>query len=98
MFMAVAVHLSGHQQSPGVETAFTDDVSPRGARVISVRHWRIDDRLNIALLPGDFRAQARVAYCHPLQNEGYAVVLEFLDPVGRWVLNPASVPANNLQG
>jgi PilZ domain len=98
MSMSVAVHLSGHQQSPGVETAFTENVSSRGARVISTRRSQTEDRLNIALLPGDFRANARVAYCHPLQDEGYAVGLEFLEPVGRWVLNRASVPGNNLQG
>jgi len=98
MSMSVAVHLSGHQQHPGVETAFTENVSSRGARVISARRWQTEDRLNIALLPGDFRAHARVAYCHPLQDEGYAVGLEFLEPVGRWVLNPASVPGNNLHG
>ena len=98
MSMSVAVHLSGHHQNPGVETAFTENVSSRGARVISARRWQTEDRLNIALLPGDFRAHARVAYCHPLQDEGYAVGLEFLEPVGRWVLNPASVPGNNLHG
>ena len=98
MSMSVAVHLSGHHQNPGVETAFTENVSSRGARVISARRWQTEDRLNIALLPGDFRANARVAYCHPMQDEGYAVGLEFLEPVGRWVLNPASVPGNNLHG
>ena len=98
MPMSVAVHLSGHQQIPGVETAFTENVSSRGARVISERRWRTEGRLNIALLPGDFRANARVAYCHPLQDEGFAVGLEFLEPVGRWVLHPVSVPGNNLHG
>lgn len=98
MNMSLAVHLSGHRELPGVETAFTENVSSRGARVISARRWQPEDRLNIALLPGDFRAHARVAYCQPLPDEGYAVGLEFLEPVGRWVLNPASVPENNLQG
>jgi hypothetical protein len=96
--MAVAVHLSGHQQIPGVETTFTENVSVRGARVLSVRRWQIGDRLAIALLPGDFRANARVAYCQPSKGEGFAIGLEFLEPSGRWVLNSARGSENNLHG
>ncbi len=96
--MAVAVHLSGHQQIPGVETTFTENVSLRGARVLSARRWKIDDRLAIALLPGDFRANARVAYCHPSKSEGFAIGLEFLEPSGRWVLGPVRGSENNLHG
>ncbi len=87
--MTVAVHLSGHRHMPGVETAFTENVSMRGARVVSVRHWHIDEHLSLALLPGDFRAKARVAYCHPLKGEGFALGVEFLEPSGRWVVSPA---------
>ncbi|HEY1865972.1 MAG TPA: PilZ domain-containing protein [Candidatus Acidoferrales bacterium] len=96
--MAVAVHLSGHEQIPGVETTFTQNVSSRGARVVYSRRWQAGDRLAIALLPGDFRANARVAYCMPINGEGFAIGLEFLEPVGRWVLSPARGSENNLHG
>ncbi len=84
--MAVAVQISGHVQLPGVEKTFTDNVSSRGARVVTVRRWQIGDRLLLASGPGDFRATARVAYCQALRGEGFAIGLEFLEPAGRWVV------------
>ena len=97
--MAVAVHLSGHQQIPGVETTFTENVSAaRRACSHPPADGRSDDRLAIALLPGDFRANARVAYCHPSKGEGFAIGLEFLEPSGRWVLGPVRGSENNLHG
>jgi hypothetical protein len=86
--MEVAVQLSGNQHTPGVETTFTQDVSSRGARVVTVRRWQPNDRVVIASLPGDFRATARVAYCQPLRGVGFAIGLEFLEPDGRWVISP----------
>ncbi len=85
--MEVAVQLSGNRQAPGVEMTFTEDVSSRGARVVTVRRWQPNDRVLIASLPGDFRATARVAYCQPRRGEGFAIGLEFLEPAGRWVVN-----------
>jgi hypothetical protein len=96
--MAVAVHISGHRAVPGVETTFTENVSTRGARVLSVRRWNINDHLSFESLPGDFRAKARVAYCVRLRDDGYAVGVEFLEPVGHWVLGPLTSLGNNLHG
>ena len=86
ILMTVAVHISGHERAPGVEKAFTDNVSSRGARVSSIRRWRPNETLEIESLPGDFRAVARVTYCQP-QSEGFVIGLEFLEPYGRWVGN-----------
>ena len=96
--MSLAVQLSGTLKSPGEETVFTENVSMRGARVVSIRRWQAEDRVNIKLLPGDFRAVARVAYCQRVRGEGFAVGLEFLEPQGRWVLNPVAGSENNLHG
>src|ERR1700731_2231218 len=95
--MAVAVHISGHERSPGVETTFTENVSSRGARVRSIRRGRANETLEIKSLPGDFRALARVAYCQP-QSEGFVIGLEFLEPTGRWVVNAPAVSGKPLQG
>jgi hypothetical protein len=96
--MAIAVHISGHQEVPGVETTFTENVSARGARVLSIRRWNRNDHLSFESLPGNFRAKARVAYCERLRDDGYAVGLEFLEPAGHWVLGPLSASGNNLHG
>ncbi len=84
----MAVQISGNERVPGVETTFTENVSSRGARVMTVRRWLPNDRLTIASLPGDFRATARVAYCQPLRGSGFAIGLEFLEPAGQWVVDP----------
>ena len=89
--MEVGVHISGHPAQPGTEATFTENVSPRGARVLTVRRWKPNDRLTIATPTGTFRALARVAYCQLVPEEGFAVGLEFLEPDGKWVV--ADAPA-----
>jgi hypothetical protein len=95
--MAVAVHISRLGRTPAVETTFTENVSSRGARVSSMRRWRRNETLEIESLPGNFRALARVAYCHP-QSEGFVIGLEFLEPSGRWVINTPVYSGKPLQG
>ena len=97
ILMTVAVHISGHELAPGVETAFTENVSSRGARVSSIRRWRPNETLEIESLPGDFRSVARVTHCQP-QSEGFVVGLEFLEPSGRWVINAPVGSGKPLQG
>ena len=95
--MTVAVHISGQQPASSVETTFTEDVSSRGARVPSVRRWRLNEMLQFESLPGDFRTLARVAYCQP-HREGYVIGLEFLEPSGRWVVSAPVGSGKPLQG
>ena len=84
--MEVPVILDGHRKMPGTESTFTENVSARGARVVSMRRWEQGERLNFASRTGEFRSSARVAYCHALHGEGFAVGVEFLEATGRWVV------------
>ena len=84
--MEIPVLLDGHRRMPGTESTFTENVSARGARVVSVRRWDLDERLTFASRTGEFRSSARVAYCQPMQGDGFAIGLEFLEPKGRWVV------------
>jgi len=88
--MEVGVHITGHPALPGTETTFTENVSPRGARVLSVRRWKTDDRLTITTFTGSFRSIARVAYCQMVPERGFAVGLEFIEPNGKWVVADSS--------
>lgn len=88
--MEIPVVLEGHRKMPGVEATFTENVSARGARVVTVRHWDKGARLILASRTGEFRSSARVAYCQPLHGDGYAIGLEFLEPKGRWVVESAN--------
>jgi len=84
--MEIPVYLEGHRLLPGSEATFTENVSARGARVVSIRRWDKNARLVLASRTGDFRSAARVAYCQPIHGEGYAIGVEFLEPQGRWVV------------
>jgi hypothetical protein len=84
--MEIAVLLDGHRQMPGTESTFTENVSARGARVVSTRRWEQGERLTFVSRTGEFRSSARVAYCQPLQGDGFAIGVEFLEPKGRWVV------------
>lgn len=84
--MEIPVVLEGSRQFPGVEATFTENVSAKGARVVSSRRWDKGAQLLFASRTGEFRSAARVAYCQPLHGEGYAIGVEFLEPKGRWVV------------
>ncbi|HXX44532.1 MAG TPA: hypothetical protein VEJ38_07380 [Candidatus Acidoferrales bacterium] len=85
--MEVQVQISGHAVLPGTESTFTENVSARGARVLSTRRWKINDQLVIATAAGSFRAVARVAYCETVPRAGFAIGLEFTEPTGSWVVS-----------
>src|ERR1700756_4844781 len=82
--MKIGVFLEGNRQVPGAESTFTENVSVRGARVVSVRRWEPDDRLMLTSRTGEFRSSARVAYCQPMQGDGFAIGVEFMKTPGRW--------------
>jgi hypothetical protein len=84
--MEIPVVLDGHRQVPGTESTFTENVSVKGARVVSVRRWEKGSPLFFASRTGEFRSAARVAYCQPIRGEGYAIGVEFLERKGRWVV------------
>jgi len=84
--MEIPVILEGHRFLPGVEATFTENVSAKGARVVSVRRWEKGAPLKLVSRTGEFRSEARVAYCQPLRGDGYAVGVEFLETSGRWVV------------
>jgi hypothetical protein len=89
--MEIGVFLEGHREFPGAESTFTENVSARGARVVSFRPWKQNERLTFISRTGEFRSSARVAYCQPLQGEGFAVGVEFLEPKGRWVVQSPKI-------
>jgi hypothetical protein len=84
--MEIPVVLGGHRQVPGTESTFTENVSVKGARVVSVRRWEKGSPVVFASRTGEFRSAARVAYCQPLRGDGFAIGVEFLETKGRWVV------------
>ncbi|HVB35817.1 MAG TPA: PilZ domain-containing protein [Candidatus Acidoferrales bacterium] len=87
--MQVGVRISGNTFMPGMESTFTENVSSRGARVRSVRRWRIGESICVLSPQAGFRSLARVAYCES-SAAGYSIGIEFLELEGQWVLASAS--------
>src|SRR5258708_13294285 len=83
--MEIGVFLEGNRQAPGAESTFTENVRERGARLVSSRRWELNDRINFVSRSGDFLSSARVAYCQPLQGDGFASPLQILEPRRRSV-------------
>lgn len=76
--MQLTAMLIGTHGKLGVEKAFTQNVSPRGVRVISTSDWFIDDTILVSLPAGHFTSAARVAYCDALGQGRFGVGLEFV--------------------
>ena len=85
--MEVGVRITGHSTLPGTENTFTENVSLRGARVLTTRRWKTNEQLEVTTLAGSFRSVARVAYCcRTAPQAGFAIGLEFGESSGNWVL------------
>jgi hypothetical protein len=77
-----AAMLVGRHGKLGVEQATMQNVSSRGLRVISTSQWYPDDTILVSLPVGHFTSAARVAYCHALTQDRFAVGLEFVGSSG----------------
>ena len=95
--MTLAVNISNQQQSAGVETTFTENVSAHGARILSTRHWRPGRPAVICIAARGFSCERAGVYCRPQRNHEFAVGIEFLEPVARWLLSPPG-SGDNLHG
>lgn len=73
------VHLTSEARQVPAETAYTQNVSNHGARIVSRRQWSPDERVKVESVRWSFRATARVAYCEPVKSEQFAVGLQFLN-------------------
>jgi len=70
------------------ESAYTENVSPRGARLVTRRCWQPNDQLQIQSLSANLQCRARVAYCETLHDNKFAIGLELLGPPSHWSANP----------
>jgi hypothetical protein len=80
----MSVELSRLSLSLPAETTATENVSPRGARVVSKQRWQEGDRVLVKALKGNLRWQAQVGYCEILPSNTFASGLKLLTAAGRW--------------
>jgi hypothetical protein len=82
--MKVTVDLSSLDIRTPAQEGVTENVSPRGARVVTNKPWKPNDRLNLRSLLGNFRSRARVVYCVPVDDEKFAIGLQLFATAGNW--------------
>lgn len=76
--MKVTALLVGRCETVRVETGLTENVSSRGARVVSTSTWPLDDTILIAIPGFNFRSSARVAYCDSIGVGQFGIGLQFV--------------------
>jgi len=84
----VAVMLTSREHGSQTELTVTENISGRGARVLSKGLWSPRDSVIIKSLEGDLQSEARVIYRQPVRENVYAVGLELLAPRGDWTKKP----------
>ncbi len=84
MPMKVTVDLSSLDIRTPAQEGVTENISPRGARVLTNKPWKPDDRLNVRSLVGNFRSRARVVYCVPVDEQLFAIGLQLFAAAGNW--------------
>jgi len=82
--LTVRVDLCSLDVRHRTQEGLTENISAHGARVVSNNPLRLNERLNLWLLPGDFRARARVVYCEPVGHNSFAIGLQLLATTGDW--------------
>jgi PilZ domain len=80
----VAVRLVTTTEPRVTEKAFTRNVSPHGARVVTNRLWQPGEEPLVTPLTGEFPQPAKVVYCQPRPSGGFYLGLQFLDRSVRW--------------
>ena len=76
----IGVELCGLDEPAFFEMTLTENVSRHGARVISKKSWQPQDRVFLRLKQCDERC-ARIAYCHVLRKDAFAIGLKFSSAV-----------------
>lgn len=76
--------LTGADPAFLTELTVTQDISSRGARIVTKELWRADDSLVIKSLEGDLQSEARVVYRQAIREEVYAIGVELIGPMGSW--------------
>ena len=84
----VTVDLSGLDVHTVAQRGVTENVSARGARVVTSKPWHPNDHITVRSLLGNLRSRARVVYCEQLGNDSFAIGLELFVSVGEWTLPP----------
>jgi PilZ domain-containing protein len=66
------------------ERAFTENVSPHGARVTTGQPWQHGSRVLITFPASDILSQGRIVYCQRVESGQFCIGIELPVQVQRW--------------
>jgi hypothetical protein len=84
--LAAPLWLTSLEHAGKLDWAVTENVSERGARVITKMAWSEKEAVLISVPPG-FSANARITYCHSLPSGNYVVGIDVGGSFPHWVRN-----------
>jgi hypothetical protein len=82
--LAVPLWLTSLDQPGELDWTVTENVSDRGARIITKRRWHVHEAVLVSL-PPRFSANGRVVYCHSLPSGNYVLGIEIGESFEAWV-------------
>ena len=80
----VPVQLSSLHLPSMVESTYTQDISPRGARVVTQRIWEPGTLIRFQARRSAMNATARVVYWRSFSSSKFAIGVEFLAQEVQW--------------
>lgn len=84
-YIKVGVDLSSIDVRTPAQSGVTDNVSTHGARVLTSKALRSNERLNVRSMLGNYRSRARVVYCVSASDGMYAIGLQLYASAGDWI-------------
>ena len=93
---AVVVMLCGQNGASAPEWASTDNVSARGARILTTHSRNPNERLLIRCAEGNLRARGKVVYRERLHDDLFAIGVKLLALRGRWEESSGVQPCDAL--
>jgi hypothetical protein len=82
--LSVPLWLTSLDQPGELDWTVTENVSARGARILTKRRWRVDEAVLVSL-PPKFSAYGRVAYCQSLPSGNYVLGIEIVESSEAWL-------------
>lgn len=86
VLLRLAILMHSPSQTGPADLALTENVSPRGTRVITKRPRKPGEVCELSALAGGVFISARVVYCRRLPNRNYCIGLELQDSEQDWWL------------
>jgi hypothetical protein len=98
VFLTMPLYLCDPKGALPSTLALTENVSARGARIVTKLTAAAGERWLIAALTGNLRISAQVMYCEPSSNNNFCIGLQLEHPVHNWwnqsqpASNPVTMP------